>query len=239
MNFNEIIKNKLLENKSDLKSFYSSSGNIKYFYIDNLFPEDIAIKISLAFSPKEIDLFERKSLREYKRVGVKYDQYDPILSKVTEAIHSPEVISVISEITGLKKLEADEKMYAAGLSSMAKGNFLNPHLDNSHDFTRSKYRTLNLLYYTTENWKLEFGGNLELWPEGVKKNQITVHSKFNRLVVMKTDKNSWHSVSKVEVDSSRNCISNYYFSELSPDIEDYKHVTSFRGRSNQFFRDIL
>jgi len=70
----------------------------------------------------------------------------------------------------------------------------NPHLDNSHDKDRNMWRALNLLYYVTPDWKIENGGNLELWPKGPKQDQITIHSKFNRLVVMATHNNSWHSV---------------------------------------------
>jgi hypothetical protein len=40
------------------------------------------------------------------------------------------------------------------------------------------------------------GGNLELWPTGPKGQPITIVSKFNRLVVMITHKQSWHSVSR-------------------------------------------
>ena len=36
----------------------------------------------------------------------------------------------------------DENLYAGGISLMAKDNFLNPHLDNSHDIKREAYRVL-------------------------------------------------------------------------------------------------
>jgi len=45
---------------------------------------------------------------------------------------------------------------------MAKENFLNPHLDTSHDKNREMYRVLNLLYYVTPDWSHEQGGKLEL-----------------------------------------------------------------------------
>ena len=32
---------------------------------------------------------------------------------------------------------------------MPQGNYLKPHLDNSHDRDRKRYRVLNLLYYVT------------------------------------------------------------------------------------------
>ena len=55
---------------------------------------------------------------------------------------------------------------------------------------------------------------------------------------METNKTSWHSVSKVSANRPRCCISNYYFSEISPDGEEYFNVTSFLGRPEQPIRRI-
>lgn len=56
---------------------------------------------------------------------------------------------------------------------------------------------------------------------------------------METNKTSWHSVSTVTTNSPRCCISNYYFSEISPDETDYFHVTSFTGRPKEKIRRII
>lgn len=95
------------------------------------------------------------------------------------------------------------------------------------------------MYYTTPNWKKEFGGNLEVWPKGLRENPTTIVSKFNRLVVMGTDINSWHSVSPVVVDNRRNCVSNYYFSNTPLNKEDSFHVTLFRGWPKQKLEDAV
>jgi Rps23 Pro-64 3,4-dihydroxylase Tpa1-like proline 4-hydroxylase len=121
---------------------------------------------------------------------------------------------------------------------MFKGDYLNPHLDNSHDSSRNKYRRLNLLYYVSPNWNLENGGNFELWDDR-RLNVKIVPSKTNRLIVMETNKKTWHSVNKVLVDEPRCCVSNYYFSQLSPDDHEYFHVTSFTGRPNEKIKRIL
>ncbi|EPF19851.1 hypothetical protein MAESPC_03497 [Microcystis aeruginosa SPC777] len=56
---------------------------------------------------------------------------------------------------------------------------------------------------------------------------------------MKTEKSSYHSVNPVIYNGSRCCVSNYYFSPVSPESEDYFHVTSFRGRPEQKLRDLV
>lgn len=139
------------------------------------------------------------------------NKYSPFLEEVIYAFQDERVVQLISEICGIQQLLPDENLYAGGLSLMAKNNYLNPHLDNSHDKDRNRWRVLNVLYYVTPNWTLENGGNLEVWPNGIKQNPITIESKCNRLVIMATHQQSWHSVSKVLIDDVRCCVSNYYF----------------------------
>ena len=122
---------------------------------------------------------------------------------------------------------------------MGENQFLNPHLDNSHDKDRNRWRVLNLLYYVTPDWKEEYGGNLELWPNGLKEKPVTIYSKFNRLVIMATHNNSLHSVSPVKFNGFRKCVSNYYFSDKPLQTTDTFHVTSFRARPNEKLKDTI
>lgn len=181
----------------------------------------------------------KKSIREDKYVGVQMDQYNSLIAEAIYAFQDKRVVEVIKEICNIEECSADASLYAGGISSMNEKQFLKPHLDNSHDQKRDKWRVLNLLYYTTPNWKKEFGGNLEVWPKGLRENPTTIVSKFNRLVVMGTEINSWHSVSPVVVDNRRNCVSNYYFSNTPLNKEDSFHVTLFRGWPKQKLEDAV
>lgn len=189
--------------------------------------------------PKKQDMLMLNDWRESKYVGIQINKYSPVISEIIYAFQHPKVVKVISEITGIEQLFPDEYLYAGGISLMDYGCFLNPHLDNSHDKDRDKYRVLNLLYYVTPNWHSEYGGNLELWDGGLKRKCRTIDNKFNRLVMMITNKNSLHSVSKVNYQGQRCCVSNYYFSDQPVDSESYFHVTSFRGRPEERFRDLI
>ena len=139
----------------------------------------------------------------------------------------------------MSNLLPDPSLYAGGVSAMVKGSFLNPHLDNSHDASQKRYRVLNSLYYVTPDWREEYGGNLELWDEGPKGTPRTIHSRFNRLVVMETNRQSWHSASRVTAGGRRTCVSNYFFREQPLEGSEYFHATSFRGRPEQRGRDLL
>ena len=232
-----ILARLVQEHDSIMESYNKSKDSIGYFMIDNLFPDEIAKSIFKSF-PKLKSMKMRKDLREFKYVAAQMNQYNPILEETVYAFQDERIVSFIQEVCGLDSLYPDEHLYAGGISSMRQNNFLNPHLDNSHDKDRNKWRVFNLLYYVTPNWEIDFGGNLEIWPFGVKNEQTTIHSKFNRLVIMATHNASWHSVSPVTHDGVRCCVSNYYFSDSPPKPNEQFHVTSFRGRPNQIIRDL-
>lgn len=233
----KLIYDKLNSNLEILIGNYESSGPINYFYIDDLLPYELALKIRASF-PDTRGLRIKKSLRELKYIGAQMNEYDPLIERALYAFQDPEVVKIIEKITGIDDLEPDDALYAGGISIMSRDHFLNPHLDNSHNMELNKYRVLNLLYYVSPGWDLNSGGNLELWPNGPEAAAVTVESKFNRLVVMLTSKESWHSVSKVKSSDLRCCISNYYFRSKSLDY-DYFHITSFRGRPEQKLRDFI
>ena len=229
----------LEKNKETLrKDFNEHSNGVRFFYMDDLLPEDWCNQINNAF-PENSEMMLKKSIREDKYVGVQMDQYNSLIAEAIYAFQDKRVVEVIKEICNIEECSADASLYAGGISSMNEKQFLKPHLDNSHDQKRDKWRVLNLLYYTTPNWKKEFGGNLEVWPKGLRENPTTIVSKFNRLVVMGTDINSWHSVSPVVVDNRRNCVSNYYFSNTPLNKEDSFHVTLFRGWPKQKLEDAV
>lgn len=232
-----LIAEKIQIHKSAIKNQYEQSKNkIGYFFIDNLLPLDIVEEVNRQF-PSPDKMIQRKNLRENKHVAAQMNEYHPILEEVIFAFQDNRIVEHIKDICEISDLYPDEHLYAGGISSMKKGQFLNPHLDNSHDKDRNRWRVLNLLYYVSPNWEEQNGGHLEIWPNGMDKPQVTLHSNFNRLIVMTTHQSSWHSVSPVLVNASRKCVSNYYFSNNPLSTEDKFHVTTFRGRPEQKIRD--
>lgn len=244
-NFNEeyfvnTIVKKILNSESDIQKQWNNpiGTKTKYFYIDELLSKDDVNKIYQAFPKNGKGFFDRNTFREKKKTSANLGDYEKILSEITYAFQNKKVVDLISKILNLDMVEPDPKLYAGGLSMMFKNDYLNPHIDNSHDIKRNRYRRLNLLYYVSPNWSYENGGNFELWDEN-KIKPVTIVSLQNRLVVMETNKSSWHSVSKVLSKNPRCCVSNYYFSQISPDGSNYFHVTSFTGRPGEHLKILL
>ena len=229
-----IIAERIRADRPRLKQMWLDSQPVKHFFIDGLLPENDALTVSRSFpDPDQLSL--KSSLRERKHTGVEVHQYAPCIGECLFAFQHPDVIAAITEIVGLEELEADPTLYASGVSLMSQGDFLNPHIDNSHDGDGMRYRLLNLLFYVSPNWQMENGGNLELWDEPINQPHIVL-SKFNRLVVMQTSRTSWHSVNKVLADAPRLCVSNYYFGPKPASQETYLNVTTFAGRPEEFIK---
>lgn len=209
----------------------------KFCAIDGLLPSEIAQQIADVFPASEkMRLLD--SFREKKYTSKSLDQFDPLIADITFAFQDKRVIDKVAGLTGINDAIGDPHLYAGGISAMARGHFLQPHLDNSHDGEQKNYRVLNLLYYITPGWIPDNGGNLELWDEDVR-NRVEIPSLFNRLVLMSTNDRSWHSVNEVKVDGTRRCISNYYFSPHSPNGYETAHVTYFMARPEQKLRRLL
>lgn len=216
---------------------WSDARPFRHVVVDDLLDADWARELATHF-PTPAQMMLRSSLRERKRVGVSVDRYHPSIADALFAFQEPVVVAAVNRITGMAGAVADPTLYASGISVMGRGDFLNPHIDNSHDGDRRRYRVLNLLYYASPDWSLANGGNLELWDQAVR-TPVAVESRFNRLVLMETHQTSWHSVNRVRVDGARRCVSNYYFSEQPPRGRPYQHVTTFTGRPEEPLKRLL
>jgi Rps23 Pro-64 3,4-dihydroxylase Tpa1-like proline 4-hydroxylase len=227
-----------LEREADaLARAWAGSQPVRHLIVDDLLPAEWADRVAVAF-PGPDRLRKYDSLKERKSIGVDMDAYDPILKDVTFALQSPRVLRAVEKITGIATLNPDANLYSSGLSSMGEGDYLNPHIDNSGNPLLGQYRRINALYYVTPAWNPAWGGNLELW-DAQRRNPVRIEPRFNRLVLMNTNRTSFHSVNPIRGAGSaaRRCVSNYYFSPESPEGYDYFHVTSFRGRPEQPARD--
>jgi Rps23 Pro-64 3,4-dihydroxylase Tpa1-like proline 4-hydroxylase len=209
------------------KEFGAQSAAVKTraCSIPDLLPVDVATEIFREFPPVQ-SMRRMSSMREQKYTFKQLRQCSPLIERITFAFQDPRIVRVVEELTGMRELIPDHRLYAGGISSMVTGDYLHPHIDNSHDSERKLYRRINLLYYVTPGWAPDDGGHLHLWDRDVLQ-AVRVPSTFNTLVLMETNRQSWHSVDTVIGRGPRCCVSNYYFSVRSPDGSDYFHVTDF------------
>lgn len=173
------------------------------------------------------------NLREQKTVCNELED-KPLARRFLLEACSEDFVAKIGEVTGSPSLRADKSLYAGGLSMMKTGDFLKPHIDNSHNADGSLYRRLNLLYYPLVEFgeATGYGGALTLFDAELNE-YISIDSIGNRLVLMETNNLSWHGVSMNRSPHTRYCVSCYYFSDHRPITKKKqaspRHATEFRS----------
>lgn len=212
----------------------------KHLIIDEFLDRELATTAFETF-PKMEEMDLLKDFRQIKAQDPKISKFHTIFSEIIfQHLHSPRFVEILSRITGITQLTADAQLYAAGLAQGANGSFLNVHIDNSSHPVTKYYRRLNLLLYLNKNWSEDKGGHLELWSPDMSES-TAILPIFNRMVIFATDKQSWHGHRLVNTPDgdTRKSINIYYFTEQSPDGQDYYHITSFKARKNEIVNKVL
>lgn len=112
-------------------------------------------------------------------------------------LNSQSFIHNLQDLTGIEKLYPDMGLHGAGWHIHGNGGKLNVHLDYSIHPKLKLQRKLNLIIYLSQDWDMNWGGNLELWSNDETTNQPkerakVVECKYNRAIIFDTTQNSWH-----------------------------------------------
>lgn len=135
-------------------------------------------------------------------------------------LQTPEVLSLMREITCIEDLEADPYLHGAGLHAYpADGGKLDIHLDYCVHPISGKERRVNLIVYLNKNWNTSWGGQLQLWDAKLEKCCELVPSAFNSAVMFRTSDVSYHGLPvpmKGPAGEYRKSIAIYYVSNVHP-----------------------
>jgi Rps23 Pro-64 3,4-dihydroxylase Tpa1-like proline 4-hydroxylase len=219
---------------------FAEAEPCQHLMIDGFLKPKIAEMAFQSF-PKMEEMNVLKDFRQFKAQDPNLDKFHSVFQDIIFGqLHSPRFLEILTKITAIPNLMADSKLYAAGLAQGSNGSFLNVHIDNSSHPVHKWYRRLNLLIYLSQDWTKEKGGHLELWNPDMSES-VSILPIFNRMVIFATDKQSWHGYRQVHTPDgdTRKSINIYYFTEQSPDLTDYYHITSFRARKNEFLHKAL
>jgi hypothetical protein len=237
-----------------LKAEFNSASPFPFVVIPNFFKPEVAEKIYQAF-PKPEGSDAQQWVKEGWNV---YDnpiegkltiddpnvmhKHSPMFTDVWDTLESPDLVDIISGITGIENLEKDPHRHGAGLHYHPPNGRLEMHLDYSIHPITGKERRLNLLIYMNKDWQDDWNGKLELW-EGNKDAMTNgpVHSispKYNQAVLFRTSDISWHGMPQpVQCPEGigRKSIAIYYVSEPRTDAM-LRNKASFQARPNDAIR---
>lgn len=161
----------------------------------------------------------------------------PAAAELMRIMGSTQVIQRLEKTSGIKGLLFDYEMRGGGLHETRTGGFLKLHVD----FNESKrqiseeqfitwHRRINVLIYLNQDWKSEWGGQLEL--HGINGEEpLKIDPIGGRIVVFNTSDHSWHGHPeplKCPHSRSRRSMAFYYYTKRQPVGYNAKHSTIYR-----------
>jgi len=171
---------------------------------------------------------------------------DRISGFIRTNFQSQRFIAFLEAMTGITGLVIDAKKFA--LHEVFNGGLLMPHLDYTINKATGLQLRINVILYLNENWKSEYGGNLELYESRpmyggtLNKAVVSVEPIFNRLVIftMDAEKPAWHGnpypIKAPEGVSRRSIAANYF---TIPQKTAVDQRTTFSTERKSILKDLL
>ena len=226
--------------KESLRNEFQNAQPFPFFCIDNFLDEEFATQVLESF-PSYVRA--RQVGKEFKGVNEKgkvqvtdSNLFAEPVRGLNQALASPEFLDLLSYVTGMPNLLADDQLVGGGIHQTGPRGHLDVHVDFNYIKERDLHRRLNILIYFNKNWERGWGGNIELWDREVKNCVHSFSPIFNRCVVFETNEISFHGVSAVRCPEgvSRKSFAAYYYTKEAPAHWTGKsHDTIFRARPEE------
>jgi len=214
----EFFGNWIKESHSELTNKFTNAEPFPHIVINNFFSDDTIKKIIEEFPDQNQPMwFLYYNPIEHKRAINDISKIPPYIKECIEMINHNEFINIMSKISGIDGLGADEFLHGGGLHSYPSNGKLNIHLDYSIHPLSGKERRLNLIIFVNNEWDNSWGGNLQLLddPDNPQK-KVVIEPKFNSAVLFQTCDLSYHGLPdliKCPKNLSRNSLAVYYVTE--------------------------
>jgi hypothetical protein len=230
-----------LEGEIDgLHERYQAADPYPHIVIDDFLESDAAKAAIAEFPPLDARWNNYIHINERKFSNTDPSTWGPTLQRVLEELNSPRFVEFVEKLLGVDDLIADHSLEGGGLHQSTRGGFLNIHTDYTvHPHHRNWLRRANIILFLNEDWKPEYGGDLELWSTDMNECVERIHPVANRAVIFTTDSKSFHGhpePMRCPEDVARRSLALYYFTvEEDPLVRS----TEYRSRPGDGAHAIL
>jgi hypothetical protein len=214
---------------------YAAGQPFPHIVLDDVLVPEVFAEAAAEF-PAIRDPFWKGYLHinETKYANTQPDSWGTTLTAVAKAFVSPEFVSFLERLTGITGLMPDWSMDGGGLHQTLRGGHLNIHADfTTHHVKENWSRRVNILLYLNEEWRQEWGGQLELWDKDMTAAQARVSPAGNRMLVFTTSEDSFHGHPDpltCPEDVARRSMALYYFTEEANPV---RRSTNYRPRPEE------
>jgi hypothetical protein len=170
-------------------------------------------------------------VNERKFANPNFDTWGAATQHVAAVLNSAVFVDWLGRLTGIDGLIIDESFEGGGMHQSITGGYLNVHADFTvHPHHRYWQRRVNLLLYCNQDWRSEYGGELELWSRDMARWEKRVAPLRNRVLIFNTDMDSFHGHPDpltTPVGVARQSLALYYFTEEDAPVV---RSTEYRAR---------
>ncbi len=221
------------EKGADLRERYNAAEPFPHVVIENFLPRPIIDMCIAEFDQSRADhqrVFDRSQERAKRQFNP--EDLSPGPRALFYSFNSRPFLKMLENITGIDGLIPDPYFLGGGFHEIGTGGHLSMHADFNHHKLMDLERRINVLIYLNDDWRDEYGGQLELWDSGMTACVRSVIPEANRCVIFNTTSQSMHGnphpVNHPD-GRSRKSIALYYYTATWDDTRR-DHTTQFRAR---------
>ena len=212
---------------------YRNAHPFPHIVIDDFLDLDVLRKVLAEFPPTDS---KRYFDRDQERLKFQFNPQEVpsgLVRNLFAELNGEAFLVFLEEMTGIEGLISDPYFDGGGLHETKRGGHLGIHADFNVNGRLKCERKLNLLVYLNEDWKPEYGGQLELWDQQMKECVVRVEPVFGRAVIFSTALDSFHGHPDplaCPPERSRRSIATYYYAALHDVSMLPLRDTNFRPR---------
>jgi len=224
----------------ELRQRTRSASPFPHFMIDNFLDAAFARVVHDSFPPFED---AQKMGREFNSVNEKKKvqitdaaRFAPPIAELHRLLAEPSWTGMLSSVFDIPDLMPDGELVGGGMHQTGPRGRLDVHVDFNYIAERQLHRRLNILIFFNPDWQAEWGGNLELWDQDVKRCLHSFQPLFNRCIIFETSEISYHGVTAVHCPEgrARKSFAAYYYTRKAPaHWTGEVHGTIFRSRPDE------
>lgn len=226
-----------LPKASELRGTYMNAWPFPHIVLKDVFDIKEMREIVEDF-PKKDDKHDVEYRGEHEHKDVTHDRLklSARANAFIDRLNSKEFCAWLNELTGIEEsLIPDHKLFGGGFHSSPRGGFLKLHADFNKHYETGFDRRVNLLLYLNEDWKEEYGGHVELWPEELEGDYVSVLPEMGTIVIFSTTDYSYHGhpdPNKCPEGVDRKSLAMYYYSNGRPsnEIDGKPHNSLWKPR---------
>ena len=219
---------------------YRQNNPVPHLFFPDFLEADLAHMLAREFPAPTTEAWIHYQHQNENKLGMtKRELFPPMLGEVADELNSPEFVSWLSDLTGIRNLLPDPLLEGGGLHQSGPGGFLNVHSDFSHHHYHKHWRRrVNLILYLNPGWQETWGGAIELWDQNMKHCVAKLPPLLNHALIFNTSNISFHGFPeplKCPQGNSRKSLAFYYYTE-DREPKSHPRSTNYRARPGDGLR---